>query len=139
MAAAIQIGCRSRAMALTAVTTPPLPLRASKEPSAWREKVTGPRLEAMISGRVPRLASRAAVAGREPLCLVRGRAIGHALSFRARSRSADGPAAPAPSAVAHYASSCQMRSHACQRLHRCAARLKSRAGCSVIGTLRLGA
>ena len=27
MAAAIQIGCRSRAIVLTAVTTPPLPLR----------------------------------------------------------------------------------------------------------------
>ena len=41
-------------MALTAVTTPPLPFRASNEPSARWENVTGPLFEAIIKGRDPK-------------------------------------------------------------------------------------
>jgi hypothetical protein len=51
IAQAIQTGCRSLAMALTAVTTPPLPFREENSPSPSYENETGPRFEAMISGR----------------------------------------------------------------------------------------
>src|SRR5215212_6012775 len=104
MAAAIQIGCRSRAIAVTAVTTPPLPLRASNEPSACRENVTGPLFEAIIRGRVPRSVSNTVEDGISRFVSADARSGMVPPSAWARGW-ADSLAAPGPPAILNYASS----------------------------------